>query len=106
MPGFFAKKYPKTSFKLRYFIPSLFLLFVFSGLILRHFFVFFRVFYILGWIVYGCAMLVVLFDITRRQKNLSVALYALVYVFLTHLVYGARFLQGFLFTKELKSKFR
>jgi glycosyltransferase involved in cell wall biosynthesis len=104
--GFFAKKYPKTSFKLRYFIPSFFLLFVFGGLFLRHFFVFFEILYILGWIVYGLAMLIVLFDITRRQKNLPVALYALVYVFLTHLTYGAKFLQGFLFTHELKSKLR
>ncbi len=104
--GFFAKKYPKTSFRPRYFIPSCFLLFVFGGLILRHYFVTFDVLYILGWITYGLAMLVALFDITRRQKNLPVALYALVYIFLTHLVYGARFLQGFLFTKNLKSKMR
>ncbi|MFA5961775.1 MAG: glycosyltransferase [Parcubacteria group bacterium] len=104
--GFFAKKYPKTSFKFRYFIPSAFFLFVFIGLILGHFFVFFEILYLLGWIMYSLAMLIVLFDITRRQKNLPIALYALMYVFLTHLVYGARFLQGFLFTRELKSKMR
>ena len=104
--GFFAKKYPKTSFKLRYFIPSFFLLFVFGGLSLSLISVNFKILYMLGWIIYAIAMLVVLFDITRRQKNLPVALYALVYVFLTHLVYGARFLQGFLFTKNLKSKLR
>jgi cellulose synthase/poly-beta-1,6-N-acetylglucosamine synthase-like glycosyltransferase len=104
--GFFAKTYPKTSFKLRYFIPSMFLLFIFGGLALSYFSVFFEIVYIVGWSLYGLAMLVVLFDITRRQKNLLVALYALVYVFFTHLVYGARFLQGFIFTKKLKSKLR
>jgi glycosyltransferase involved in cell wall biosynthesis len=104
--GFFAKKYPKTSFRPRYFVPSFFFLFVFGGLLLSHFFVFFEVFYLLGWIAYGLAMLVALFDITRRQKNFPIALFALVYVFLTHLVYGARFLQGFFFKKELKSKMR
>jgi glycosyltransferase involved in cell wall biosynthesis len=104
--GFFAKKYPKTSFKLRYFMPSLFLLFVIGGMILAHFSVFFEIVYILGWIVYGLAMLIVLFDITRRQKNLPIALYALIYVFLTHFVYGARFLQGFFFVKDLRSKLR
>lgn len=104
--GFFAKKYPKTSFKFRYFIPSFFLLFVFGGLILSLLSVNFKILYILGWIIYAIAMLLVLFDITRRQKNLPVALYALVYVFLTHLIYGARFLQGFIFTKNLKSKLR
>ncbi len=104
--GFFAKKYPKTSFKLRYFIPSFFLCYVVGGLFLSFFSIDFKILYLLGWIFYGLAMLIVLFDITRRQKNLPVALYALIYVFLTHLVYGARFLQGFLFTKNLKSKFR
>lgn len=104
--GFFAKKYPKTSLRPRYFIPSSFFLFVFAGAVSAYFSTFFLELYILGWIAYACALLIVLFDITRRQKNLPVALYALVYVFLTHLVYGARFLQGFLFTKELKSKLR
>ncbi|MFZ2188024.1 MAG: glycosyltransferase [Candidatus Moraniibacteriota bacterium] len=104
--GFFAKKYPKTSFKLRYFIPSLFLCYVVGGLFLGLFSIDLKILYLLGWICYALAMLIVLFDITRRQKNLPVALYALIYVFLTHLVYGARFLQGFLFTKNLKSKFR
>jgi len=35
-----------------------------------------------------------------------VAVYALVYVFFTHIVYGARFIQGFVFTNKLKSKLR
>ncbi len=104
--GFFAKKYPETSFKLRYFIPSAFLLFVFGTLFVNYFSIFFQRLYILGWIFYGLAMLKVFYDIIKYQKNLPVAFYALIYVFLTHLVYGARFIQGFLLTKDLKSKMR
>ncbi|HAI74428.1 TPA: glycosyl transferase [Candidatus Moranbacteria bacterium] len=104
--GFFAKKYPKTSFKFRYFIPSVFFLFVFFGWALGYAHPLFFKLYILGWIFYDLAMLKVFYDITKYQKNILVALYALVYVFLTHLSYGAKFIQGFLFTRELKSKFR
>jgi len=104
--GFFAKKYPETSFRFRYFVPSAFFVFISGGAVMSYFYSFFVRVYVLGWIFYALALLKVLFDITRRQKNILVALYSLVYVFLTHLVYGARFIQGFLFTRELKSKLR
>lgn len=104
--GFFAKRYPETSFKLRYFIPSAFFLFMIIGPILGYFFPLIWKLYLLGWFFYALAMLKVLWDVARRQKNLLVAAYSLVYIFLTHLVYGIRFIQGFLFTKELKSKLR
>lgn len=104
--GFFAKKFPKTSFQFKYFMPSAFLLFVIGGAIVSPFYPIIFKLYILGWIFYGLAMIKVLWDITTRQKNLAVALYSLVYIFFTHLVYGFRFIQGFVFTKELKSKLR
>lgn len=104
--GFFAKKYPKTSFKFRYFIPSAFFLFVFFGWSFGFVYSLFFKLYILGWIFYGLAMLKVFYDIIKYQKEFLVALYALVYVFLTHLVYGAKFIQGFLLTRELRSKMR
>jgi len=104
--GFFAKKFPKTSFQFRYFIPSSFFLFVFFGAALSVFSPLFLRLYILGWIAYGLAMLKALWDITVRQKSILVALYSLIYIFLTHIVYGARFIQGFVFTRELKSRFR
>jgi len=104
--GFFAKEFPKTSFQFKYFVPSAFLLFVFGGVILSIFYPIFLKLYIIGWIVYVAAMLKALFDITYRQKSFLVALYSIIYIFLTHIVYGARFIQGFVFTKELKSKLR
>lgn len=104
--GYFAKKFPETSLQFKYFVPSAFILFVFFGAVLSWFFPIFTKLYIIGWIAYGLAMLKALFDITYRQKNFLVALYSITYIFLTHIVYGVRFIQGFVFTKELKSKFR
>ena len=106
--GFFAREFPKTSFRFCYFVPSFFFLFaVFGWLIflldLNHWF---YKLYSLGWIIYGLALGKVFFDVLVRQREIMVALYSLVYVFLTHLVYGARFIQGFMFTKNLKSKLR
>jgi glycosyltransferase involved in cell wall biosynthesis len=104
--GYFAKRYPKTSFKFPYFVPTFFFVFAVFGLILGYFFPPMLKLYALGWIIYGIAMIKVVFDIQKFQKELPVALYALVYIFLTHIVYGARFIQGFVFTKKLKSKLR
>jgi len=104
--GFFAKKFPKTSLKMRYFIPSFFLLFVLFGWLSFFFPSWVFKLYILGWILYALALIKVFVDVLMRQKEIFVALYSLVYVFFTHLVYGARFIQGFVFTKELKSKLR
>ena len=104
--GFFAKKYSQTSFNWKYFMPSLFVLFIIFGGILAHFSKFFLHLYILGWIIYFVALLNAFYDIYRHEKNILVTLAASYYIFLTHVFYGVRFLQGFLFTRNLKSKLR
>lgn len=103
--GFFAKVFPRTSFKLRYFIPSLFLCFVlvtpamvYSGTL--------RWMVIAGWILYLIALLKAMAEIHHIEKNIIIALCSLYYIVPTHLVYGMRFIQGLIFTKELKSKLR
>ncbi|MCX6794938.1 MAG: glycosyltransferase [Candidatus Falkowbacteria bacterium] len=111
--GFFAKKYPETSGKVTfcklnffYFIPSLFLLFVISGGVASFFNKIVLELYVLGWIIYLIALIKAIFDISRYEKNLPVALNAVYYIFLTHLVYGYNFLKGFIFIRNLKSKLR
>ena len=104
--GFFAKKYPRTSLRFKYFLPSFFFLFVFLGWLTALVSPFLFKLYLLGWAVYLIALLKAFFDILKYERNVLVALYSLYYIFLTHLVYGFRFLQGFLFTRELKSKLR
>lgn len=104
--GFFAKKFPETSFKPMYFIPSIFFIFAVIGAILSFFSEIILRMYLLGWLAYVLALTKVFLDVRKYQKETRVALYSLIYVFLTHLVYGFRFLQGFVFTRELKSKLR
>lgn len=104
--GFFAKKYPKTSSKFKYFVPSLFLLFVIAGGILSSFNFFALQFYLLGWVVYLLALGKAFVDIRKYEKNFRVASHALYCIFLTHVVYGFNFIRGFVFTKNLISKLR
>ncbi len=104
--GFFAKKYPKTSFKLKYFIPSLFLLFLFFGGLFSVFSDFILKIYLAGIMFYALALIKSAFDIYKHEKNILIILNSIYYIFFTHLTFGFRFIQGFIFTKELKSKLR
>ena len=111
--GFFAKKYPQTSLKFKYFLPSFFLLFNILFLIdLVAYFLYPSIFdlvtgiFLLGYGLYFLALCVAFFDIYRYERNFLISLCALPYIFFSHLYYGWRFIQGFVFTKELKSKLR
>ncbi|MBI5892565.1 MAG: glycosyltransferase [Deltaproteobacteria bacterium] len=105
--GFFAKKFPETSKKLKYFIPSFFVIFLSVGMSLffTHNYFFSRFFYA-GIGVYTIALIIALFQIQGKEKNLAVSLVSLFYISLTHIWYGIRFLQGYLFTKDLKSELK
>ncbi len=104
--GFFAKKFPGNSLKFKYFLPSAFLLFVIIGIGASFFSSLLFKIYLLGWVIYSLALTKAFVDIKKYEKNNLVVLNSLYYIFFTHLIYGFRFLQGFIFTKELKSKYR
>ena len=104
--GFFAKKFPETSFKLKYFIPSGFFIFVVFGWVLLFFPLFFQFLYFSVWILYLFALIFALFDIYAKIKDAKISLVSIFYIFLTHIYYGFRFIQGFVFTKNLKSKLK
>ena len=87
-------------------MPSLLVLFIFFGGVLAYFSKIFLELYIFGWIVYFVALLNAFYDIYRHEKNILVTMTASYYIFLTHIFYGLRFIQGLLFTKKLKSKLR
>lgn len=105
--GFFVKRFPETSRKPAYFAPSVFFLFTLLTII----------FLItggprgvslvlgLGWIVYVLALLKAYWDI-QLQSGVAVALVAVAYIFGTHLIYGAQFIRGLVFTKNLVSRLR
>ncbi len=104
--GFFAKKFPRTSLNWRYFMPSFLVMFIvigglgsfYSNVILK--------LYILGWIIYFVAMLNAFYDILKHEKSVLVSFAASYYIFLSHIFYGVRFIEGFFIKKELKSKLR
>lgn len=104
--GWFARKYPETSRKLKYFIPSLFLLFVVIGGFLSIFNKIIFEVYLIGWVIYLLALIKAIFDVKHYESDLLIVLNAVYYIFLTHLFYGLMFIKGLLFTKNLKSKLR
>ena len=105
--GFFVKKFPETSRKLKYFFPSFFVIFLIIGTLLPFSDnILFRSLYCTGIGIYLVVLVAALYQIQDKEKNLPVALFSLLYIFLTHIWYGIRFLQGLLFTKDLKSKLR
>jgi GT2 family glycosyltransferase len=95
--GFFAKKFPETSRKLSYFVPSLFLLFILAGGIITLIFPILAIFY------FGVLAFYFLLNIiTAFTINLPEYFWTVIGVFLSHLVYGFNFLKGIFFTKDLK----
>ena len=104
--GFFAKKFPKTSFNWRYFLPSGLVVFIVFGAILSPFSDIILKLYVLGWIIYFVALLNAFYDIFKHEKSILVSLTASYYIFLSHIFYGVRFIEGFFIKKELKSKLR
>jgi len=99
--GFFVKKYPETSFKIAYFIPSLFLI----GIILGYFLAFFSSFlakiYVFALVFYFLLM----FIEGVKTKKISYIFPFIIIGFITHIIYGTGFIKG-LTKKNLKSKYR
>jgi GT2 family glycosyltransferase len=86
--GYFVKKFPKTSLRLRYFWPSLFVL----GLMF-------------GWLVwlelyriaifgYGGLLIGTGVWTGGKSKSLRIGFWVMPAIFLTHLVYGVKFIEG------------
>jgi glycosyltransferase involved in cell wall biosynthesis len=104
--GFFARKLPETSLKPIYFLPSI----MFVGLIFMLFITIFQLqnrLIINVWnvgVILSYLYLLVLFLNAfwiLKRSNLFQAILSIPVIFITHLWYGARFLQGFLFTGKL-----
>lgn len=107
--GFFAKKYPKTSLKIGYFAPTLFVLYlillVFAltfipqrGPWAGHYSLFIILFSI-PLVAYGLGLIVDALIISTRYRNPLVGLLTMPMIFLTHFWYGIRFIWGLVITK-------
>ncbi len=96
--GYFSKKYPQTSFKFFYFLPSIFTIMVFLGLILSIFYPFMEKLFIFSALFYFSIVFV--FSI---NKDIRMIPFVFLGIFLSHLTYGIFFLKG-LFSTKLKEE--
>ncbi len=96
--GFFVKKYPKNSVKLKYFFPSLLVLSIAIGLFLSLFFLICAYFVLFTLIFYFSLSLTAA---ALQVKSISLVLYVWLGIIATHLIYGCFFLSG-LAKRDLK----
>ncbi|MDD5133667.1 MAG: glycosyltransferase [Candidatus Nanoarchaeia archaeon] len=96
--GFFVRKFPKTSFRLTYFIPPMFFLGLIFGAILSIFSKFLRNVYLVCLGIY----LLYLIYIGIKTKSIKYAFPVMFVTLLTHLAYGFGFLKGFLSKEPTK----
>ncbi len=100
--GYFAKKFPKTSRKLQYFAPSVFLLGNIGLAILSLLNPLFSTVWVALLLIY---FILITLDVFSKTNKPVLGFLTIILVFLTHLWYGAGFIRG-IFTKDLKSKLR
>ncbi len=99
--GYFVKKYPETSRKISYFVPSLFVFGLVIGLFLSLF-----NYYL--FTVYSSILMIyfLLIFIAGIKSSKGVFIFDFVTLaFITHLIYGIGFLKG-MFKKEIVNKYR
>lgn len=101
--GHFARLFPKTSARLVYFVPSLFLLGS-VGLVGMGFVspVFWKIYSVLMLVYLGVAMI----DVFVRTCDLAVGGLTILTIFCSHLVYGVMFLKGLLTRRAFRSHLR
>ncbi|MDH4330905.1 MAG: glycosyltransferase [Candidatus Moranbacteria bacterium] len=104
--GHFARIFPETSLKLAslYFVPSLFVAFLLLGLIGSFFSMMILKMYLLGLGIYATAILISTILLVPKTKSVMISIATIPYLISFHVWYGIRFVKGFFFTKELRSK--
>ncbi len=104
--GYFAKKYPKNSLKVYYFLPTLlvlyFVLLALASIFAKELLLPFSA----GLPIYIAALCCAFFDIGRKTRDFKIALFSIYYIFFTHIWYGIRFFYGFFIIRDLKSRLR
>lgn len=92
--GNFARIYPKTSLKIGYFLPSLFLIYLFLLPVL--FFVFKFYLIAIPFLIYELALLLTFIIFLFKKNKFYISFLATITIPLTHIYYGFLFLIGFL----------
>ena len=96
--GFFAKKFPETSRKIGYFIPSIFTFYIFLLIFFHNSFLFKLPLYL-----YISILITTFFYFLFEENKFKTSLLATISIPLTHLYYGILFIYG-LSKKEVKFK--
>ncbi len=99
--GFFAKRYPETSLRFNYFIPSMFVVFMITGLIFSLIKSSLLIFYAPVSGLYLLTTLVVSLRSAVEEKDLYLLPLVFAGTIVTHLVYGIYFIEGLL-SRELE----
>ena len=100
--GYFFRKFPKNSRKIKYLLPSIFVFYILMLLILNIFYPKLVV-YVLPFLgIYITTLIFAWIDIVRHVSR-GIASFAIIYIVSTHFWYGLNFING-LFTINLKSK--
>lgn len=94
--GFFAKRFPETSLRATYFLPSFLVLFIFFGLLFSLVDGFIMLLYISLLLLYLIAALGVSANVVIKTRNLKFTPLILFGTIATHICYGVNFLRGLL----------
>jgi GT2 family glycosyltransferase len=98
--GYFVKKYPETSLRIAYFLPSLLVAGLIFGGITSIAFPPFRLIYFLG--VYLYVLLVIFFSFSKQIALIPPVFFGII---ITHITYGVYFLKGLLSQKLSEEKY-
>jgi glycosyltransferase involved in cell wall biosynthesis len=99
--GFFAKKFPQTSFKVSYFVPTLFTLYLISIPLLLNVFPNIMLYYFLPLILYLIFLSFDIFLIYSKSSSLAISILSGLGIFLSNVTYGIFFIKGLLSKPEL-----
>lgn len=88
--GFFSKKFPETSFRISYFLPTLFVFWLGAGLIAAMFSPFVKFLYLVSVLIYLFAIMITGMKTGNFLMSITVALG----IITTHIVYGIGFVFG------------
>lgn len=97
--GHFARILPKTSLRVGYLIPALFVLGLIVGFFLSLVSPLLKAVYVTVLGIYLGLLVLTSLKAFIKEKNLKLALYLAAAIFLTHVVYGTLFIRGFLSPK-------
>jgi cellulose synthase/poly-beta-1,6-N-acetylglucosamine synthase-like glycosyltransferase len=100
--GFFARKLPKTSLRLSYLLPSLLVLNLIAFVLAVLFFPQFEGIFAISIGFYLFALLANAAWVVIISNDVAVGIVSVPAVFLTHVWYGIRFVQGYIFTRHLR----